>query len=250
VITVPGARKAITPFFYYFGVFDDLYLYQFHDRVYGETMNAVLAKVNDIENSKWTVFTYDNAIERLGGNPEQFNNLTDYQAQYLAYNWTDANHTQLGTESLLGNSQNFFVVAIPLGFLLFALCRTAFRLLYRYPLSKLFRKFDFWLFLPIVLFEGNIEQFSFFLTRDLVNVFAFSFSQKLIKVAVVFFGFVVVVFSCSVYLLSYIAYRRLNAYFMDNNKNSLIGIGILIFQNGLRNLLLGVLQALLRPLRY
>lgn len=152
MISIPGARKVITPFFYYFGIFDDLYLYQFHDRVYGNTMNSVFKEINEIENSKWSVLSYDSVIDRLGGDSEKFDSLVDYQAEFLAYNWTDANHTQLGTESLIGNSQNFFVVAIPLGFLLFVLCRTAFRLLYHYPLSKLFRKFDFWLFLPIVLF--------------------------------------------------------------------------------------------------
>ncbi len=45
-------------------------------------------------------------------------------------------------------------------------------------------------------------------------------------------------------------YRRLNNYFIDNNKNNLRGCSLLIFQNGLKNLLLGSLQAVLRPLPY
>jgi hypothetical protein len=54
VISFPSARK-IAPIFYYFGNFDDLYLYMYHDRVYGSTMQEVFSHINDIERAKWSV---------------------------------------------------------------------------------------------------------------------------------------------------------------------------------------------------
>ena len=74
----------------------------------------------------------------------------------------------------------------------------------------------------------------------------FRFSQKLIKIGVILFGFVVVLYSSSMYLLSSIVYKRLSFYFNDNNKKSLIGVFCLILQNGFKNMVIGVSQSLLR----
>lgn len=46
IISVPGARRVVSPLFYYFGIFDDIYFYQFQDRVYGQTMNTVFKQLN------------------------------------------------------------------------------------------------------------------------------------------------------------------------------------------------------------
>jgi hypothetical protein len=47
VISVPAMRK-LSPIFFYFSSFDDLYLYMFHDRLYGPTMNELFIQVNAI----------------------------------------------------------------------------------------------------------------------------------------------------------------------------------------------------------
>lgn len=48
MISIPAARKFISPAFVYFGIFDDLYLYQFHDRLYGATINDLFSNLNGI----------------------------------------------------------------------------------------------------------------------------------------------------------------------------------------------------------
>lgn len=53
-MAVPTMRK-ILPIFYYFGNFDDLYLYMYHDRLYGPTMNELFSNINDIETAKWSL---------------------------------------------------------------------------------------------------------------------------------------------------------------------------------------------------
>lgn len=47
VISVPGMRR-LAPIFYYFGNFDDLQLYLYHDRKYGSVMGELFTKVNEI----------------------------------------------------------------------------------------------------------------------------------------------------------------------------------------------------------
>jgi hypothetical protein len=47
-ISFPATRRLIAPFFAYFGIFDDLYLFQFHDRLYGTTMNSLFNSINDM----------------------------------------------------------------------------------------------------------------------------------------------------------------------------------------------------------
>lgn len=123
-------------------------------------------------------------------------------------------------------------------------------MLFSSPISRLFRKFDFWVFLPLVLLEGNVEQFSFFTTRDLMTLFGFTLSHKLLKMAVIFFGLILTIYSCAIYILSFIAYRNLNYYFTGNNRNRLASICLLIFQVGIKNLFIGSLHALLRPMPY
>ena len=96
-ISVPGARRVLSPLFYYFGVFDDIYFYQFQDREYGETMKAVFSQLNEIQTSKWGVVSYTQVLEWFHVDQTTLNDTLDYQNTYLTYNYTTVNHTQLGT---------------------------------------------------------------------------------------------------------------------------------------------------------
>lgn len=74
----------------------------------------------------------------------------------------------------------------------------------------------------------------------------FRFSQKLMKIGVILFGFSVVLYSSSMFFLSSIIYKRLSFYFNDNNKRSLLGVYLLILQYGFKNMIVGVFQVLFR----
>lgn len=65
-----------------------------------------------------------------------------------------------------------------------------------------------------------------------------------------FFGFLVVLYSISMFFLSSIFYKRLSFYFNDNNRRSLLGVSFLVLQYGFKNMVIGVLQTMLRPLPY
>lgn len=152
--------------------------------------------------------------------------------------------------SLVASCTNFFVVSAPITLVTFFTLSLAFRLLFRFRVSQFLRKFDFLGFLFILLFEGNVQQFAFFLGFEWREAFSFSFSTKLLKSSVVFFGFAVISLSVCGYFVCYAFYRRLNKYIMDNNKNSISGIFFLLIQNGLRNLVLGMAHSLLRDADY
>lgn len=57
-IQIPAARKIATPLFYYFGNFDDLYLYSLHKREYGDTMNSLFSYISGLEANKWSILSF------------------------------------------------------------------------------------------------------------------------------------------------------------------------------------------------
>ena len=93
----------------------------------------------------------------FGTNSVHFNNTFDYQNRYLTYKFTSKNHAWLGTESLIGNCQNFVIVGIPITIIGFLLGHLVFRMLFSFRISKFIRKFDFWLFIFLLLFDGNVQ---------------------------------------------------------------------------------------------
>ena len=80
---MPGARRLISPFFYFFGAFDDLFFYQFHDRNYGVTMTQVLRYINEIEKKKWSAVTYATVLGWFGFQPSEFDLFINYQEKYV-----------------------------------------------------------------------------------------------------------------------------------------------------------------------
>ena len=154
------------------------------------------------------------------------------------------------SEGLIANSINFVLVELPIVLLGFILLRWVFRLLRKFAISQILRRFDFWVYFTLILFEGNVQQFSFYLTAELKAVFAFVWTNKLVKVFIVFFGFSLLLFSICAYIVSLTFYRKLNRYFTDNNKNILQGNCFLILQSGFRNVILGVFHSILREGSY
>jgi hypothetical protein len=132
----------------------------------------------------------------------------------------------------------------------FILLRWAFKLLFRFPVSSLLRKFDFWGFLLIILFDGNVQQFAFYLTSEWRNVFYFSFGDLCLKAGIVWFGFLLVTVSVGGFFMTFGTYCKLNRHLIDNNRNNLHGNTFILLQYGFRNLLIGILHSILRYLPY
>ena len=154
------------------------------------------------------------------------------------------------SQSLWGNCKGFFLISLPLTVLVFIVLRFAFKKGFNHKFSKLLRKFDFWGYLLLLLFEGNIQQFAFYLVFEWENVFFFDFSNKIMKTFAILFGFLVLMVSTGFFFMTYVVYKRLNRYFMDNNINQFKGQLMLILQFGLKNFCFGILHSSTRSLSY
>ena len=47
-ISLPSGRRIVYPLFYFFGNFDDIYLYSFHDGFYGRVAEGLFSDISDI----------------------------------------------------------------------------------------------------------------------------------------------------------------------------------------------------------
>ncbi len=132
----------------------------------------------------------------------------------------------------------------------FFILRIFFNILYKYRLSIFLRLFDFWAYFFIILFEGNIQQFAFYMISELRNLFAFTFNNWIVKVLVVQFGFILGLVATACFFMTLGLYGKLNRYLLYNYRNSMMGNIVLMLQFGLRNLVLGIMHSLLRELSY
>jgi hypothetical protein len=139
---------------------------------------------------------------------------------------------------------------MPITVITFFIGRFIFNLLYRYRISKPFRKFSFWSILILLLFDGNIQQFTFYMVNEWKNTMSFDFKTKIFKILSIIFGFIVIFLSIGIYYKSYSFYCRLNRFMMDNNKNYLFGQTGLMLQFGIKNIVLGFANSLLRVWPY
>lgn len=85
LISVPAAR-IIAPIFYYFGNFDDLYLYMYHDRLYGSTMKELFMHINVIETAKWQIVNM--GFNDAGIGNASVSNQVDFEGEYLTFDYS------------------------------------------------------------------------------------------------------------------------------------------------------------------
>jgi len=132
----------------------------------------------------------------------------------------------------------------------FILFRLSFNILFNYPISILFRKFDFLAFLILLLFDGNIQQFTFYMTSEWQHLFYKNFAQKTIKIFIALFGWLMIMLSVAFFFMCYSSYKKLNRILMDNNRNRLSGVCFLTLQIFFKNFYLGFLHSFLRIINY
>jgi hypothetical protein len=207
-------------------------------------MNSLFEQISSIEEHKWSLLSFSEVCAFFGAEAASVESALQFQDGYMI------GPSLQGSEGLIANSANFLLVEFPIVLLAFVLLRALFRLLSKFAISQVFRRFDFWVYFTLILFEGNVQQFSFYLTAELKAVFAFVWANKLLKVFIFFFGFSLLLFSLSGYIVGFTFYRKLNRYFTDNNRNILRGNCLLILQSGFRNVVLGVIHSILRESTY
>lgn len=213
-------------------------------------MNNVFFTLNDIQLSKWSMLNYYTVLRSMDVNITEFQSKTDYEYLYDIFPFTDENHTDVGPEGLWSNCQNFFIVTLPITIAGFLFFKVLFNFLFKHTISLWLRKFNYWPFLVLLLFDGSIQEFSFYQATDWKTIFSFNLETKFIKIQTILFGFVLFLISISLYFVSYGFYEKKNKHMMDNNKNIFLGQECLILQIGARNCYLGIMNSILRRLSY
>jgi hypothetical protein len=79
---------------------------------------------------KWSILNYGEEMNLLDLSNSSFYAEVDYQEAYLTYSYSTADHPNEGSEGLLYNCANFFVVGVPLVIMGFVLLRRLFMLLF------------------------------------------------------------------------------------------------------------------------
>jgi hypothetical protein len=141
---------------------------------------------------------------------------------------------------------NYFLLIIPFTVLIFIILHFLFRLLSQFNISIFLREYSFWMFLCVMLFDGNLPYFSFIFFSDLRIGFLTNFISKTQSVVTISLFYLTVVFCVCGFIVAQILYGRLSIYFKENTSNSLLGSFYMSIQFGLKYLIFGSIHSILR----
>lgn len=161
--SLPSGRRLVYPLFYFFGNFDDLYLYSFHGFYYGRVAEYIFNQIEDIEKAQWSLLNqFDFMAQIIVENSSLWKVLSSREVYLTIFNEK--------SENLLTNCYFYFIFSLPVSFIIFILMRALFSRLRSFSISKFIRAFDLWGFLLVLLFDGNIQQFAFFSASNLQRI--------------------------------------------------------------------------------
>ena len=130
-------------------------------------------------------------------------------------------------------------------FIIFFGLKCAFNLIKKYRISLLLREYSFNALLLVMLFQGNIQLFSYHFMFDSTKLISHTFQQKMMNLATILFFWLTIVYAFSgIFLIRY-SYQKNTKHFLENYENSLKGVFTYFFQNGLINFLLGTAHLML-----
>jgi hypothetical protein len=111
--------------------------------------------------------------------------------------------------------------------------------------SVLLRKYCFLGIILLMLCDGNIEQFTFFIICEFKALFSFTFTQKLGNSFIIFFSFIVYIGSTALYFILWIHYKKNVKYFINDTQISLTGLSSYTLDKGFFCCILGVVHSIL-----
>ena len=242
---IPGGRK-LFPFFSYLLNIDELWLYQYHERDYGQALTQVFDSIQLLENEKWRLLeekTTDVVYEKVGTSREEIFGLIDTKLNYTSPRFREREERG---ETFLPACWEFLTFNLLFTLAAFALLRWGFRLLRRYRVSKLLRPFSLLVYLAPLLLDGNLQYFFFLLFAQVRMGFSLNPRDKALNVLNYLVFFFVVWLSVVSCFLAYWLTRRLSEYILDNWRVRVRGLLSFSLANASRMLVFGALHSLLR----
>lgn len=107
---------------------------------------------------------------------------------------------------------------MPCIFLTYVVLFLLFRALFNHRISIYLRKYSFYGIFLLIVYEGNVESFTFFFFNECKNLFSANFYHKMANVFMIYFFFLLVVFSVGGLVFFYYHYRKMAKYFMEDCK--------------------------------
>lgn len=138
--------------------------------------------------------------------------MLDHRRNYSSASFSEKN--ELG-EGFWSNNFDFFYYQMPVLLIIYLCLTILFKMLFNYRLSLLFRKYSFYGLLLVIVYEGNMEQFSFYFFLEIQELFGLSIWHKVANAFLVLFFFVAVVFAVGGLIWFKVYYRRLVKYFTE-----------------------------------
>ena len=134
---------------------------------------------------------------------------------------------------------------MPLVFGIFIIFRFFFHLTSKYKISLLFREYDFNIFFTIMLMEGNLESFTYFIVYDCLQMGGKEHASKIIHFATIFIGFFFFVYVFAAFFLIQILLRSKSKHILTDFKINVNSLLVATMQNGLLSFALGSIHILM-----
>ena len=218
---VPGNRIFLYTITNYLTSFDRLQFYYLHKHNFTEYSELLLSNINTLALDRGSLLqkavdlckdsnvickSYDELYNKA---LENF----DHQLNYTSADIIAKNPNGLG---FFANNLDFFFYELPGSILIYILMYFAFKTLFNYRISKFFRKYSFSGIILLIIYEGKVEQFSFYFFSECRNLFSRTFSHKLAHVFMLFFFFILIVFCVGGLVWLRFHYKKFIKYFMED----------------------------------
>ena len=113
---------------------------------------------------------------------------------------------------------------LPFTLLSFILLALLFHLTQRFPFSLLYRKYSFYGLLVLLMIEGNVEEFTFCLVRDLQLLMNFSFRNKIYNFIMLQFFYFIILGSTCTFVVYHFQYKKNIKYLVETKRKDFYGV--------------------------
>lgn len=220
---MPGNRIFLSTLMNFLITFDRLQLYYFHHHQLSYYSNILLANINTLELEQGDLpqnffQSCNDAYPICEIINNGYNNLLDALDRKQVYSgdfFLSRNSNGIG---FFANNLDFFYYKVPVLFVGYLLLSLMFKVLFNYRLSRYFRKYSFYGIILLIIYEGNIEQFTFYFLEECKNFFSATLTHKLGNVFMTHFFFIALFFSVAGLIWFKFHYRKLVKYFTEEYK--------------------------------
>jgi hypothetical protein len=219
---IPGSRIFAYTLTNFLSAFDRLQFYYYHEQNLSYYSEILVSNVNTLIVDKGSIgqtILYSCNETRLC---QSVNGLYSFLLEELDYKYvyTEPQFIERNPNGngFFSNNLDFFFYELPGILLVYLLLFLAFRAIFKFKVSKYLRKYSFYGLLFLVVFEGNIEQFSFYFFTECSYLFSASLRHKFVNIFIIFFFFVMLVFAVGGLAWFRFHYRSMLKYFMEDSK--------------------------------